>query len=115
MKSYTGYRVLDARGNPVEMKVMVHEEGKESRPLALRHDLRHHSQEFNWSYGGSGPAQLALALAADVLGDDERAEDVYQRLKFVLVGGLPQEGWMLTEERLRRAIDAIEREEGRER
>ncbi len=115
MKSYTGYRVLDARGHPVEMKVIVHEEGKASRPLALRHDLRHHSQEFNWGYGGSGPAQLALALAADVLDDDERAQDVYQGLKRTPVGGLPHEGWMLTEERLRAAIGAIEREEGRER
>jgi hypothetical protein len=34
---------------------------------------------------------LALALAADVLGDDERAQDVYQRLKFKLIGSLPDE------------------------
>jgi hypothetical protein len=83
MKTYAGYRRLDTRGNPVQALVAVHEDGKEPRPLHLRHDLRRHSAEFNWGYPGSGPAQLALALAADVLGDDEQAQDVYQRLKFL--------------------------------
>lgn len=46
----------------------------EPRPLEPRHDLRNHSPDgFEWGYSGSGPAQLALALAADVLGDDDRA------------------------------------------
>jgi hypothetical protein len=67
------------------------------------------------NYAGSGPAQLALALAADVLGDDERAQDVYQRLKFKLVGGLDREGWSLTEAALRSAITTIEQERGRGR
>lgn len=66
-------------------------------------------------YGGSGPAQLALALAADVLGDDDRAQDVYMQLKFKLVGRLPHEGWVLTEERIRAVIDQIEQEQSRER
>jgi hypothetical protein len=73
MKSYAGYRVRDANGRPLHAVVTVHEPGREPRPLNLRHDLRRHSEEFNWGYGGSGPAQLALALAADVLGDDEQA------------------------------------------
>jgi hypothetical protein len=54
---------------------------------------------------GSGPAQLSLALAADVLGDDDRAQKVYQRLKSKLVGGLPHEGWTLTEGRVKAAIE----------
>ena len=61
-------------------------------------------------YGGSGPAQLALALAADVLGDDDRALAVYQKLKFRLVGGLPHEEWVLSESQIRSAIEAIEQE-----
>jgi hypothetical protein len=58
-----------------------------------------------------GPAQLALALAADVLGDDDRAQDVYQRLKFKVVGRLPKDGWSLTEDQLRQAIADIEQEQ----
>jgi hypothetical protein len=38
-----------------------------------------------------------LALAADVLGDDEAARDVYQRLKGRLVAALPPDGGALTE------------------
>lgn len=40
-------------------------------PLKNRTDLRNHSPAgFNWGYGGSGPAQLALSLLADALGDN---------------------------------------------
>jgi hypothetical protein len=95
---------------------VVVEEGGTTRPLDPRLDLRKHSPTgFEWGYSGSGPAQLALALAADVLGDNDRARDVYQRLKFKLVGGLPREGWELTEDRIRSAVEAIERERGRSR
>jgi hypothetical protein len=39
------------------------------RPLTPRLDLWNHSPTgFEWGYGGSGPAQLALALLADHLG-----------------------------------------------
>jgi hypothetical protein len=38
---------------------------------------------------------------------------VYQRLKFRLVGGLPHEGWVLSEQRIRNVIEAIEQEKGR--
>ena len=91
------------------------EEDGECFSLNPRRDLRNHSLDFEWGYGGSGPAQLALALAADVLGDDDRAQSAYQKLKFKLVGGLPHEGWVLTESRVRSAIDAIEQERGHAR
>jgi hypothetical protein len=42
-----------------------------------------HNTGLEWGYSGSGPAQLALALAADVLGDDDKAQEIYQRLKFL--------------------------------
>lgn len=109
MKSYHGTRT--AQG----CEVVVEENGV-SRSLDPRIDLRNHSPTgFEWGYAGSGPAQLALALAADALGDDERARDVYQRLKFRLVGGLPKEDWTLTEDRIRSAVEAIEQEQGQRR
>jgi hypothetical protein len=69
------------------------------RPLDPRFDLREHSPTgFNWGYGGSGPAQLALALCADALGDDARAQRIYQAFKFAVVtrwpGGAP---WTTTQ------------------
>ena len=109
MKIYRGTRTTEGT------HVTVEEDGH-TRALDPRRDLRDHSPtDFEWGYGGSGPAQLALALAADVLGDDERALDVYQRLKFKLVGGLDRDGWELTEDRLRHTIDQIERERGHQR
>ena len=108
MKVYHGRRT--EHGCAVDV-----EEDGECTLLDLRTDLRLHSSETNWGYGGSGPAQLALALAADVLGDDEKALDVYQRLKFKLVGGLPHEGWVLTEAQVRAAIATIEQDRPRTR
>src|SRR5882724_7085859 len=99
MKSYTGYRVHAPGGGAVATAVTVHEDGKEPRPLAPRLDLRRHSVTgLEWGFLGSGPAQLALALAADALGDDGRARDVYQKLKFKLVARLPEDGWTVTED-----------------
>jgi hypothetical protein len=87
MKTYTVYRT------PAGCVVKVHEGDGTARDLPLRLDLRGHSPTGpEWGYGGSGPAQLALALAADVLGDDEEAQDVYQRLKARVVGRLPHDG-----------------------
>jgi hypothetical protein len=109
-------RVYEGRRTPEGCSATVREDGGTPRPLAPRLDLRNHSPTgFEWGYSGSGPAQLALALAADVLGDDDRAQDVYQRLKFRVVGGLPKEGWTLTEDQVRSAITAIEQERGRGR
>lgn len=69
--------------------------GKMAR-LDLRLDLRNHSPTgFEWGYGGSGPAQLALALIADATADDELAVVTYQDFKFQIVAHLPAEQWQL--------------------
>ena len=45
-----------------------------ARPLELCLDLFNHSPTgFEWGYRGSGPAQLALAILADHLGEDAAA------------------------------------------
>jgi hypothetical protein len=115
MKTSTGYRLPGEQGTPGAALVTVHQEGRPPRPLDPRLDLRRHADALNWGYGGSGPAQLALALAADVTGDDELAQGAYQKLKFRLVGRLPSDGWALTEQQFREAIRQIqeERNQGR--
>lgn len=65
--------------------------------LNPRLDLRSHSPaEFEWGYSGSGPAQLALAILADHLGDDREALNLYQRFKWAVIAELPRHQWTLT-------------------
>jgi uncharacterized protein (DUF2249 family) len=75
-------------------------------PLPLRLDLANHSPTgFAWGYGGSGPAQLALALLADHFGDDAKALRLYQRFKHVCIGRLPiDEDFILTSAQIDQVI-----------
>ena len=111
MKIYLGQR--DDDGKPI---VTV-----DGRLLPTRNDLRDHSPSgFEWGYPGSGPAQLALAILADFLGDDELAQDLHQFLKRDVIAKLPQPGFMLgspalekwlvkyAEERLEEAVHTTE-------
>lgn len=65
-------------------------------PLNMRLDLRSHSPDGpNWGYGGSGPAQLALAICAAAFGDDELALALYQSYKWHLIAGISVDNWTL--------------------
>lgn len=81
---------------------------EKSEPLSPRHDLRNHSPDgFAWGYAGSGPAQLALALLADLY-DDEFAMEHYQAFKFAFVAKLPKdEPWSASETALRAITDGL--------
>jgi hypothetical protein len=61
--------------------------------------LYNHSPDgFNWGYGGSGPAQLALALLYDVTGDQELSIKEHQHFKRTFVAGWGDEWQITTEE-----------------
>jgi hypothetical protein len=60
---YTGYGPGSPGGGHL---VTVTRDGVES---PLRHVVMHSPTGFAWSYGGSGPADLALSLLVDALGD----------------------------------------------
>jgi hypothetical protein len=63
--------------------------------LPPRNDLRNHSPDgFQIGYGGSGPAQLALALLADRT-DDSTALDHHQEFKWDVIAELEREEWIL--------------------
>ena len=109
MKHYHGTRTEHGAA------VVVEEDGQ-CYALNPRHDLRMLTATgFDWGFAGNGTAQLALALAADVLGDDDKARSFYQRFKFKFICGLPKEGWVLSENRIRSVLDAIEQEQARSR
>ena len=72
-------------------------DGQSAGRIDPRLDLWNHSPTgFEWAYGGSGPAQLALALLADATGQDRLAVALHQDFKFKLVGRLPKEGFEMT-------------------
>jgi hypothetical protein len=74
---------------------VVHDTGA-AYDLPMRCDIRNHSPTgFEWGYGGSGPAQLALALVADCRGDAYAVPKIYQRVK-IAIAKLPRDGWTLT-------------------
>jgi hypothetical protein len=79
------------------------------RPLNPRLDLWNHSPTgFEWGYGGSGPAQLALAILADHLGNDDEAVTLHQEFKRNVVAGLDYCGWALTSEQIEAALEQLE-------
>jgi hypothetical protein len=103
MKTYRGERFATGC-------VVTWSDGEQGGPLPLRLDLENKSPTgFEWGYGGSGPAQLALALCAHATGDDERAVRVYQSFKWMIVARLPRERWELTEAVILERVAEIER------
>jgi len=77
-------------------------------PLNPRHDLHNHSPSgFEWGYGGSGPAQLALAILADHLQNDHLALELHQQFKWAVIANLSNSRWILTSEEIDRALDGI--------
>ena len=83
-------------------------------PLNPRLDLWNHSPTgFEWGYGGSGPAQLALALLADCLGNDEQAVQLHQEFKRQVVANLEGHGWIMTSHEIRARVNRLMRLERR--
>jgi hypothetical protein len=73
-------------------------------PLSLQLEVRNHSPTgFAWGYGGSGPAQLALALLVDALGDAELALVHYQEFKREHVSNWGSE-WSITAETIQQFV-----------
>jgi Family of unknown function (DUF6166) len=66
--------------------------------------IRNHSPDgFEWGYSGSGPAQLALALLLDVVGQP-LAELNYQRFKSQFVAGWAKDEWEIHESDIRQWV-----------
>ena len=97
MKTYKGFR----EGYAATVRV-------DGSPLNPRLDLWNHSPTgFEWGYPGSGPAQLALAILADHLRNDDETIRLYQEFKRAVVANLDYEGWTLTSDQIERAVQAL--------
>ena len=88
MVVYRGYRYQEAGG------LVVTRDGEILSPKSSQKFFNHSPDGFQWGYGGSGPAQLALALLLDVTNDPELSVRLHQTFKrhFVAAWG---EKWQI--------------------
>lgn len=96
MKVYRGDRTMDG------LKVTV-----DGQPLDPRFDLRVISKDgFEWSYEGPAPAQLALALLCDHVGDDQRALAAHEPFMAEVVANFDNE-WEMTSADVDAALEGL--------
>lgn len=91
---YVGYR---QRGRAIVEKLPEQERLTPERSLEL---ANHSPSGFEWGYGGSGPAQLSLALLVDYTDEEDVALAHYTEFKNKVVSQLnctgPDGPWRLT-------------------
>ena len=73
---YKGYRHTEGLGPQ-----LVTKDDDILDPTPSQKIWNHSPDGFNWGYGGSGPAQLALALLYDVTKDKDIAVRLHQEFK----------------------------------
>jgi hypothetical protein len=102
MKTYCGTRKADG------CEITITGDGPK-RHLAPRLDIWNHSPDgFEWGYGGSGPAQTALAILADALGDSGRAVKLHQDFKRRMIAGIATATWSMTVDQVMDVVKGIE-------
>ena len=93
-KTYHGDR--NGLGCSVRVTQSWGEGGPVDYALPERPDLLNHSPGgLAWGYPGSGPAQLAMALLADLTGDGEYAVRHHQRLKRDVTARILHDQWTI--------------------
>jgi len=98
-KAYAGSRTIDG--------IIVTVDGE---PLAERYDIEAFTvMGFEWTYEGKEPRQLALALLADHLGDDQRALALSERFMAKIVADLDND-WEMSGDDIAQAVSEIEAE-----
>ena len=87
MKTYEGKRTIDG--------LVVTVDGK---PLPEHYEVRQFTKRgFEWTYDGTSPRQLALAILFDHLGDKDRAISLSEPYMKDIVANLDND-WKLTGE-----------------
>ncbi len=97
-KVYKGDRTIDG--------ISVTVDGK---PLSDHSDIKQVSEDgFEWSYEGTAPAQLALAILVDYTGDPQLALELYEPFMKHIVANFDNE-WEMTGGDIEAALTALGR------
>jgi hypothetical protein len=93
MRTFKGSRTIDG------IQVTV-----DGEPLNFRYDIKRLCDTgFEWTYEGDAPAQLALALLVEHLGDSEKALDRYEAFMRRIVANFDND-WEMTSEDMEQAL-----------
>ena len=79
---YYARRISQGGGQPVFKKILPDGIDTELSPHPSQKLWNHSPDGFQWGYGGSGPAQLALALLLDATDDPDIAQTFHQQFKW---------------------------------
>jgi hypothetical protein len=112
MKIYQGQRPLDEQIGDCKVFVI---EGEEIHPL---HCVGFHADEFEWGYGGSGPADTALSILADYFSErpdlnelrtgNSQSWQYHQQFKRDFIAGADQAGFTITSEQITQWLQETE-------
>lgn len=95
IKRFKGEPNPPNQGGPCDVYV-VHEDGYMDELDKYLDEVNHSPSGFAWGYGGSGPAQLAFAILAEMF-DTQTAHTYYQDFKKEVISSLDQDAsWTLT-------------------
>jgi hypothetical protein len=86
-------------GTRIDGECCVYKDADELSPKFSQSIRNHSPAGWNWGYGGSGPAQLALGLLLEETGREE-AERLHQRFKRSFVVSWSEDKWRLTSEHI---------------
>ena len=96
MKIYKGKRLNPEEGTISNVMVTVNDK-------PLKHRVYHSPDGFNWGYGGSGPADLAISILWDFIGT-KPTPGLYQDFKSHFVAGW-KDTWEITSEEIQNWLD----------
>ena len=102
------------RGNRERGKVWIESPDYQGgwRDLPLRLEVFNHSPSgFEWGYLGSGPAQLALAILCDYLGEPQLAVRFYHEFTEDIVVRWKGDEWTFTEQEIEEWFNKAARDE----
>lgn len=115
MKIYLGYRnnIYFVKRGELQMKIYLGKRVKPSNIVLVKeleskedfkplfHLIYHSPDGFEWGYGGSGPADLALSILFDYFKQDKlRAFGYHQIFKQEFIVPLKDDHWVISEKEI---------------